>query len=107
MGSQMTEFISLKEVSASMLPAAVLVLLSQYSLAVRKHTGLVIKISSANVFLHIHNTNKLTDHPEVRRLHQELLGAVTRHISAGTMQTIQQRYRSVPAELLKQQLTAS
>jgi len=69
----MGKLISLEEVNASVLPAKVLVLLSKYAQAMRKHTGLVIKISSLNVFKHVHNTNKLTDHLQIRKLHRELL----------------------------------
>ena len=47
-----------------------------------------------NVFKHVHNTNKLTEHPEVRRLHHELLMEVNRHLMEGNMQTNQQRYEA-------------
>lgn len=87
----MGRIIGLEEVSALVLPAKVLVLLSKYAQAMRKNTGLVIKISSLNVFKHIHNTNKLTDHLQIQKLHQELLLEVNRHLRAGTMQTNQQR----------------
>ncbi len=82
---------NLDEVNASVLPAKVLVLLSKYAQSMRKHTGLVIKISSLNVFSHVHNTNKLTDHPEIRQLHRDLLLEVNRHLREGTMQTNLQR----------------
>jgi len=88
---QMGKLISLEEVNASVLPAKVLVLLSKYAQAMRKHTGLVIKISSLNVFKHVHNTNKLTDHLQIRKLHRELLIEVNDHLRAGTMQTNRQR----------------
>jgi len=87
----MGNLISLDEVSAVVLPAKVLVLLSKYAQATRKHTGLVVKISSMNVFKHVHNINKLTEHPEVRRLHRDLLVEVNKHLFAGTMQTNVQR----------------
>lgn len=87
----MGKLISLEEVNASVLPAKVLVLLSKYAQAMRKHTGLVIKISSLNVFKHVHNTNKLTDHLQIRQLHRELLLEVNSHLRAGTMQTDRQR----------------
>jgi len=90
----MGKLISLDEVNASVLPAKVLVLLSKYAQSMRKHTGLVIKISSMNVFKHVHNTNKLTEHPEVRRLHRDLLVEVNLHLVDGTMQTNQQRYEA-------------
>jgi len=87
----MGKLVSLEEVNASVLPAKVLVLLSKYAQAMRKHTGLVIKISSLNVFKHVHNTNKLTDHLQIRKLHRDLLIEVNSHLRAGTMQTNQQR----------------
>ncbi len=90
----MGKLISLDEVNASVLPAKVLVLLSKYAQSMRKHTGLVIKISSMNVFKHVHNTNKLTEHPEVRRLHRDLLVEVNHHLLEGTMQTNRQRYEA-------------
>lgn len=82
---------SLDKVSAAVLPAKVLVLLSKYAQTMRKHTGLVIKISSMNVFKHVHNTHKLTQHPEVIALHRTLLSEVNKHLSEGTMQTVDQR----------------
>ena len=87
----MGKLVSLKEVNASILPANVLVLLSKYAQAMRTHTGLVIKISSLNVFKHVHNTNKLTENIAVRRLYRELLLEVNNHISNGSMQTNDQR----------------
>lgn len=90
----MGKLVSLNEVNASVLPAKVLVLLSKYAQSMRKHTGLVIKISSMNVFKHVHNTNKLTEHPEVRRLHHELLMEVNHHLMEGNMQTNQQRHEA-------------
>ena len=81
----------LDQVSASVLPAKVIVLLSKYAQSMRKHTGLVIKISSMNVFKHVHNTHKLTQHPEVIKLHKALLAEVNKHIAAGTMHTIGER----------------
>ncbi len=87
----MGKLVSLDEVNASVLPAKVLVLLSKYAQAMRKHTGLVIKISSLNVFKHVHNTNKLTDHLQIKQLHRDLLLEVNRHLRAGTMQTNQDR----------------
>jgi len=87
----MGKLVSLEEVSASVLPARVLVLLSKYAQAMRKHTGLVIKISSINVFRHVHKTHKLTNHSAVRKLYQELLEEVDSHIFQGTMHTNYER----------------
>ncbi|MFT4634337.1 MAG: hypothetical protein ACI854_000338 [Arenicella sp.] len=50
----MARLISLKEVSETVQPAKVLVLLSKYAQAVGTCTGLMIKISSLNVFKHVH-----------------------------------------------------
>jgi len=87
----MGKLVSLEEVNALVLPAKVLVLLSKYAQAMRKHTGLVIKISSLNVFKHVHNTHKVTGHLQIRQLHRELLLEVNSHLRAGTMQTDRQR----------------
>ncbi|RBP48360.1 hypothetical protein DFR28_10889 [Arenicella xantha] len=87
---------NLDEVSAAVLPAKVLVLLSKYAQTMRKHTGLVIKISSMNVFKHVHNTHKLTQHPEVTALHKALLNEVSQHLADGTMQTVSQRLSANP-----------
>ena len=96
----MGKLVSLNEVNASVLPAKVLVLLSKYAQAVRKHTGLVVKISSLNVFKHVHNTNKITSHIQVRQLHRELLIEVNGHLREGTMQTNQQRELGNSSNLL-------
>ncbi len=97
----MGKLINLDEVNASVLPAKVLVLLSKYAQAMRKHTGLVIKISSLNVFKHVHNTNKLTGHLQIRQLHRELLIEVNNHLRAGTMQTDRQRERGDSTGILR------
>ena len=97
----MGKLISLEEVNASVLPANVLVLLSKYAQAMRKHTGLVIKVSSLNVFKHVHNTNKVTGHRQIRQLHRELLLEVNSHLQAGTMQTDRQRELGDPAGVLR------
>jgi len=97
----MGKLVSLDEVNASVLPAKVLVLLSKYAQAMRKHTGLVIKISSLNVFKHVHNTNKLTDHLQIKQLHRDLLLEVNRHLRGGTMQTDQDRELGGASGLLR------
>ena len=93
----MGKLISLEEVNAAILPATVLVLLSKYAQAIRKTTGLVIKISSLNVFQHVHDTNGLTEFLEVQQLYRELQFEVNRHLQAGTMQTNHQRKVSTPS----------
>jgi len=90
----MGKLVSLKEVNATVLPANVLVLLSKYAQAVRQHTGLVIKVSSLNVFTHVHNTSKLTQNLIVRGLHRDLLLTVNAHLREGTMQTNSERESS-------------
>ena len=45
---------NLEEVNAAALPAKVLVLLSKYANALRKHNGLILKLSSLNVFRNVH-----------------------------------------------------
>jgi len=87
----MGRFVNLEEVSAEVLPANVLVLLSKYAQAMRKHTGLVIKISSLNVFKHVHDTQKLTRHPAVKKLHAALLREISEHLEQGTMHTTRDR----------------
>ena len=90
----MGKLISLDQISASVLPAKVLVLLSKYALAIHKHAGVVVKINSVDVFKYVHKTSKLTDNIEVRSIHRELLVEVNRHLLAGTMQTNMQRLKS-------------
>ncbi len=97
----MGKLVSLEEVNASVLPAKVLVLLSKYAQAMRKHTGLVIKISSLNVFKHVHNTNKLTDHLQIKQLHRDLILEVNKHLRAGTMQTNQDRELGLASALVR------
>ena len=82
---KMAKLVSLKDVNASLLPADVLVLLSKYAQAMRKHNGLIIKISSLNVFKHVHKTSKLTENLLVRSLHRELVLTVNNHLQEGTM----------------------
>ena len=78
---------NLEEVNASALPAKVLVLLSKYAHALRKHNGLILKLSSMNVFRHVHSTNHASQHEVVHAVHAELLAEVKRHVEVGTMYT--------------------
>jgi hypothetical protein len=78
---------SLKEVSASVLPAKVLALLSMYASALRKHNGLILKLSSMNVFRHVYNTRLVAKHPDVHAVYNELLKEVQGHVYNGTMYT--------------------
>lgn len=87
----MGKLISLTEVNATLLPGQVLVLLSKYAQTLQTHTGLVIKVSSMNVFKHVDNTCKFTENPHIHKIHKELLIEVNKHLAAGTMQTHSQR----------------
>lgn len=78
---------NLEEVNASALPAKVLVLLSKYANALRKHNGLILKLSSLNVFRNVHKTSCRAKHPEVHEVYQELLDEVRVHLKKGTMYT--------------------
>lgn len=87
----MGKLISLNEVNATILPGRVLVLLSKYAQELRKHTGLVIKVSSMNVFKHVDNTSKFTESPVIHKLHKQLLIEVNKQLASGSMQTHAQR----------------
>jgi len=87
----MGKLVSLEEVNASVLPARVLVLLSKYAQAMHEHAGLIIKISSMNVFRHVHKTHTVTPHPAVQKIYRELLVEVATHVAAGTMHTNYER----------------
>ena len=78
---------SLDEVNASALPANVLVLLSKYANALRKHNGLILKLSSMNIFRHVHSTNKVSKHDSVHIAYEELLSEVRQQVKAGSMYT--------------------
>lgn len=78
---------SLEHVNASALPANVLVLLSKYAVALRRHNGLILKLSSLNIFRHVHSTNKVSEHFEVHFAYQELLTEVRQQVAAGNMYT--------------------
>lgn len=87
----MGKLISLTEANATILPGQVLVLLSKYAQALKTHTGLVIKVSSMNVFKHVDNTRKFTENPHIQKIYKELLVEVNKHLAAGSMQTHSQR----------------
>lgn len=87
----MGKLISLNEVNATILPGRVLVLLSKYAQELRKHTGLVIKVSSMNVFRHVDNTRKFTENPVIHKIHKQMLIEVNKQLATGSMQTHAQR----------------
>ena len=91
----MKRVIALNQVNAAILPAKILVLLSKYSQSVRKHTGLIVRISAMDVFVQVHNTNKITEHLDVRRIYRELQVEVNKSLLMGTMQTNAQRDETV------------
>jgi hypothetical protein len=78
---------SLEEVNASALPATVLALLSAYANVLRKHNGLILKLSSMNVFRHVYNTSLVARHPDVHTAYDVLLKEVRGHVYNGTMYT--------------------
>ena len=78
---------SLEDVSASALPAKVLVLLSKYAQALRKSSGLIIKLSSLSVFKHVHRTKEDANKAVLNVLYEELLEEVNKHLAMGTMYT--------------------
>ena len=81
----MEKLISLKHVSASLLPKRVIVLMAKYSQAIHKHSGVAIELSSVDVFKQIHQSRKNCDCLDSQRLHYELLVLVNKHLESGTM----------------------
>ena len=72
-------------VKATVLPASVLVLLSKYSRAVKDCDGVIIQLSSLNVFKHVHNSFARSSSSSVKRCYRALLRDVNRHLSEGNM----------------------
>ena len=97
----MGTLISLNEVNATVLPGRVLVLLSKYAQELRKHTGLVIKVSSMNVFKHVDKTRRFTESSHIHKVYKELLIEVNQQLALGSMQTHAQRQLS---DLTKQNM---
>jgi len=82
---------SLEEVDASALPAKVLVLLSRYAQALRNCNGLIIKLSSLEIFQYVESTSRMAGNPELQQAYHNLLKEVNLHIEQGTMYTRAQR----------------
>lgn len=87
----MGKLINLSEVSPDLLPGPVLVLLSKYSQALHKHDGIIIKVSSMNVFKHVEQTGKDTKNPIVFKLYRRLLIEVNKQLNLRRMQTHKER----------------
>lgn len=87
----MTKVASLEYVDASVLPAKVLVLLSKYAKVVRDTDGVLIRISSLNVFRHVHRSFKNTSSNRVHKLYNALLKEVNLHLANQDMYTIMSR----------------
>ncbi|GAA6137587.1 hypothetical protein NBRC116583_13340 [Arenicella sp. 4NH20-0111] len=76
---------NLYSAKATVLPARVMVLLSKYSQAVKEHEGVVIQLSSLNVFKHVHASYARSRHPAVHKSYKMLLNEVNLHLSEGNM----------------------
>jgi len=76
---------SLYGVKATVLPAKVMVLLSKYSQAIKEFEGVVIQLSSLNVFKHVHNSYTRSKHPVVHKCYRYLLREVNKHLAEGNM----------------------
>ena len=72
-------------VKATVLPASVLVLLAKYSKDIKETDGVVIQLSSLNVFKHVHNSYARSNSSVVRKYYKLLLNDVNRHIREGNM----------------------
>ena len=72
-------------VKATVLPASVLVLLAKYSKAIKETDGVVIQLSSLNVFKHVHNSYARSQSSLVKKHYKLLLKDVNRHIKDGNM----------------------
>ncbi len=105
MGLQTNQVTSLKDISAAMLPARVLVPLSKYVVLVKKHDDVIVQTSSLNVFAHIDNANKRTRHPEVRLAYYILLRRVNQCLQDGTMRTNEQHQQVTELQHKHQQAT--
>ncbi len=103
MGLQTYRATSLRDISAAMLPACILVLLSKYVVLVKKHDDVVIQTSSLNVFTHIDNAYKQTRHPEVRLAYYIMLSKVNQCLRDGTMRTKEQSWQVTDLQPMQEQ----
>ena len=78
---------SLYNVKAKVLPPRVMVLLSKFAKAIKDEDGVTIKLSSLNVFKHIHNSYVISTSAEVEYCYIELAKEVNEHLENGTMET--------------------
>ncbi len=76
---------NLYAVKANVLPARVMVLLSKYAQIIKEHEGVVIQLSSLNVFKHVHASYIRSNHQDVHRCYKVLLSEVNRHLAEGNM----------------------
>lgn len=76
---------NLYNVKATVLPARVLVLLSKYAKYVKEHDGVVIQLSSLNVFKHVHNSCARSRNPDVHNCYKLLLREVNKNLLEGNM----------------------
>lgn len=76
---------NLYSAKATVLPARVMVLLSKYSQSVKEHEGVVIQLSSLNVFKHVHASFARSKHPAVHKSYKALLNEVNIHLLEGNM----------------------
>jgi len=76
---------NLSGVKANAFPSSVLVLLSKYATVVKDADGVVIQLSSLNVFKHVHNSYLNTRSSSVKRYYRLLLREVNQHIAEGNM----------------------
>ena len=82
---------SLEDVNALALPAKVLVLLSKYAQTLRETNGIVIKLSSLRIFVHVHATCTNANTPRLTVIYNQLLQEVNEYIEAGVMFTNEEK----------------
>ncbi len=76
---------NLYHVKATVLPAKIMVLLSKYALIIKEAEGIVINLSSLNVFKHVHNSYMKSSHPAVKKCYGYLLLEVNKNLVQGHM----------------------
>ena len=91
----------LDKLDASTLPANILVLLSQYAKAIEQHNGIVVQLSSLNVFKHVEQTATLCNDPRIRLIYRRLLVQTSDHVRAGSMYLIGAKKQSLSSDSKK------
>lgn len=81
----MDYFKSLEAVDIKVLSPKVLVLLSKYARALRKHNGMVLKLNTENVFRDVHKSSMLAGDVTLQNIYSEILTEVNHQDS--TQQT--------------------